>query len=264
MLEPETLLFWPRSHDEPASARSLIKNTLKMSSPRQLFYKNSEFVRLEVRLDKQVIRPLLPAFMKLTNECRGVFFVAKHQDCAFAEPYLEAGLLVEVKTILGVGFHFLWAVVDSDLAMILGRETLGVPKKKAQITWQDHQGVIDIQVQRRGETLFSAKLGRGKAQLDPLPVLGQRFYNVGGMASCFMLQTIWTYRSREEILAAEQLHTNGLDRGSWGGELQHLIDAPIQQTAQYSRSHIYGTRWLLPAGIAGPEWLAKSFELRYL
>src|SRR5262249_17028255 len=96
-----------------------------------------------------------------------------------------------------------WMLVDDDVALILGREALGYPKKLGEISLSIESSQARATVDRRGARLLEIEgrlLGAHKA---PPPMLGRRFCNVQGTIRLSLPRPL-SFTPREEILEARE------------------------------------------------------------
>lgn len=247
-------MYWPLKPGQQSTGLNFVKNTALMSDTNKLFYEKSDFLSFPIQLQATKIQSLLPMSLRSTGDA--IFFVAQHHSCAFGEGYNEAGLLVKVRTFFGTAYHFLWAVVDSEFGMHLGRDLLGVPKKLAQINVSDNS----VNITRKNSVGINFSFEVNEKTTNPDPVLGNRIVNVGGLGQFFLFQPLWTYKSPEKIIrsnnvvaSVNELRFDGLDL---------LLEAPLSLGQKFS-SDIYNSRTLLPVGFTGPQWMARNFNLRY-
>lgn len=103
-------------------------------------------------------------------------FVARYPETNFGSSYHEAALMVSCKFNGEPGALCLGMVVDDDVALILGREVYGFPKKMADIRLEVEGDRVEASVTRRGTTFLEieADLGGGLAQ-PQLPHAGPTF-----------------------------------------------------------------------------------------
>lgn len=246
--------IWPLKAGQKSTGWNFLKNTLLMSDPKKLFYEKSDFLSFSLKLDKNHIQSLLPLCLRTNGEA--IFFVVQHNSCAFGVAYKEAGLLIKVHTVFGTAYHFLWAVVDSEFGMHLGRDLLGVPKKMAQIEITDRT----VGIRRMNSVNIQINFDAKEETENPQPLLGKRMVNVGGLGQFFLFQPIWTYRSPEEILSSRNITLDTTDFKFDG--LEALVIGP-PASGRIFCSNIFNSRTLLPTGFTGPQWLARNFDLRY-
>lgn len=63
-------------------------------------------------------------------------FVANYPKTSFCPPYQEAGLFIHAECDGVEGRYCLAMPIDDDMAMAMGREVCGLPKKMADISFE--------------------------------------------------------------------------------------------------------------------------------
>jgi acetoacetate decarboxylase len=103
-------------------------------------------------------------------------FVAHYPKTNFGSEYREAALLVSCRYKETLGSLCFGIVVDDDVALILGREIFGFPKKMARISLEEAGDNITGRAERRGTEFLTidAKLGP-EADIPSMPQAGPTF-----------------------------------------------------------------------------------------
>jgi acetoacetate decarboxylase len=100
-----------------------------------------------------------------------------------------------------------WMVVTDDVALTVGRELLGYPKKLARIAFDFGSGAagteVRAEVERRGRIVLRLRGRIGEQVDDAPPMLGQRALNVRGSIGPFS-QRLVTFTPRERIVIAHR------------------------------------------------------------
>lgn len=146
--------------------------------PRQL-YRGAEYLVAEMRIDPRAAKRWLPASLRLDSDVAELF-TASFTDNAFESIYLEAGLFLRVRHWGRRAIHCPWMVVDDDVALILGRELLGYPKKLAELEWRRDGDRLETRCARRGSELVSMSATLGEP-IEPTPFLGRPHRNLIGI-----------------------------------------------------------------------------------
>ena len=146
--------------------------------PRRL-YRAARYLVAEMSIDPAAARRWLPAGLRLDSEV-GELFAASFADNAFGSVYLEAGIFLRVRHLGRRAIHCPWMVVDDDVALILGRELLGYPKKLAELQWLDDRDSIRVRCVRRGAELVRLDATLGAVVSSPPPFLGRPHRNLIG------------------------------------------------------------------------------------
>lgn len=158
-----------------------IREALRLAPPRGLLYRDAHYFTATVEVDPVAMRPWLPTGVRLATPHRADVFAAWFPDCTYGSVYHEAGVFVHIKTLGGrTGIHCPWMILDDDVALILGRELLGYPKKLGEIDWRLDSESISARASRRGHDLLSLRGDLGEALPDAPPILGRPHRNVTG------------------------------------------------------------------------------------
>ncbi len=127
----------------------------RRQNPAKVKYRNATFLSVTVPVDRERANTLLPAGVKMAEESTALVFIADYPWTNFNSTYREAALFLNVRHGPFRAAHCPWIVVDDDVALIGGRETLGFPKKIAEIDWAVTDGVVTASVRRRGVELLA-------------------------------------------------------------------------------------------------------------
>ena len=223
---------------------------------------NARFVVAEVPLHADAARRILPLGLHLASPPMGLFFVVDYRKPSFTRPYYEAGLLIGVRTWMGKGYHCCWMVVNDDTPMIFGRETLAYPKKMAQIQFDEQGDVVTARVERNGMELIALRARRSGPFNEPSPIFSAKTFNTGGIGQSLGLCPIWAFRLTEHVREAYTLDLELTLGDAPSDPLGSLIaGAPVRPRMVVE--DIAGARYLLPCGIAGPRWFARTFQTRF-
>lgn len=142
-------------------------------------YRGAEYLVAEMPIDPRVAERWLPRSLRLASDVADLF-TASFSDNAFGSVYLEAGVFLRVRHWGRTAIHCPWMVVDDDVALILGRELLGYPKKLARLEWDRDGDVLRTRCRRRGSQLLSMHATLGEVVASPPPFLGRPHRNLVG------------------------------------------------------------------------------------
>jgi len=152
--------------------------------------------------------------------------------------------------------------VDDDVALILGRECLGYPKKMGDISLSVQGDRIDARVDRSGTRLLEMSGELGETEERPPALLGQRTVNAWGLAG-MSLTKLLMFTPKEEILEARKVRLNIQVRGSEKDPL-HLLKVDHVLEARLYRTHIGAGRLPpIPVGVLTPLFLIRNWSLRF-
>lgn len=246
---------------EQPTVRSALGMLRRSFSRTHLQCRDARFVACDLPLHADRVRRLLPVGLRPSEPCMGTLFVVDYREPAFSPPYLEAALLLHVRTVFGRGMHCCWIVVDDDTPMIYGRETLAYPKKMATLTFEEEDDAVHATVTRRDRPLLTLEAWRAGPLDDPPPIFGAPTYNVGGIGTLLGINPIWRFSlvetPREAYHADIQLtlHDSPYD------PVQPLV-AGTPMRPRVMIADIAGATSFVPVGLAGPRWFARNYALR--
>ncbi|MBM7367269.1 acetoacetate decarboxylase family protein [Gordonia hydrophobica] len=162
--------------------RGSLRKALTLAPPNGLLYRDAHYFTATVEVDVAAMAPWLPSGVRAVSPGRADVFTAWFPDCTYGSVYHEAGIFVHIKTIGGrTGIHCPWMIVDDDVALILGRELLGYPKKLGEIEWTLGDSHLSATAARRGTDLVAMSGRLGDVIDDAPPILGRPHRNVTGI-----------------------------------------------------------------------------------
>lgn len=168
------------NHAKEYGVRGGVRQLMRLAPPRGMLYKDAHYLTATLEVDPKAMRRWLPPGIRLAEPARADLFTAWFPECTYGSVYHEAGLFVHIKTVGGTGIHCPWMILDDDVALILGRELLGYPKKLGEISWEIDGDRIEAHAARRGTTLIGMSGTLGEVLHDAPPILGRPHRNVTG------------------------------------------------------------------------------------
>ncbi|MDR7328144.1 MULTISPECIES: acetoacetate decarboxylase family protein [Catenuloplanes] len=232
----------------------------RRQNPAKVKYRNATFLSVTVPVDRERADNLLPAGVRMAQDSTALVFVADYPWTNFNSTYREAAIFFNVRHGPFRAAHCPWIVVDDDVALIGGRETLGFPKKLAEIDWAVADGVVTATVRRRGVELLSMTGTIGDEVARVPPIFNQPFRNVLGTLGMSVprLVTFSTVDEPIELRAADVRLTVG---GSYTDPLDTIISgAPLD--GHYRRVDMRVGRLPVPVGLVSPTFLIRTHPLR--
>ncbi|MGW6117829.1 acetoacetate decarboxylase family protein [Nocardia sp. NPDC055165] len=201
----------PADRTEGRSFQADMRRALAIGDPRRSLYRDAHYFSATVDIDPAAMKRWLPAGVRLTEPARADLFTACFPDNNFESPgYHEAGLFVHIKTVQGTGIHCPWMILDDDVALIMGRELLGYPKKLGEVDWTVTDTEIRAEASRRGNKLLTMGGRLGAVIADPPPILGRPHRNVVGLAGLFPAFVVG-FTPRERVIEVRQIEDFSLD-----------------------------------------------------
>lgn len=251
-------------NEKEHSIRGQLKILSKITRLKIKLWEDTNFVLVDVPLNPEETKKILPLFMCLDKPHRATLFIVKYTRTAFTGTYNEAALLVHVCTPLGKGVYCPWMIVNDDTAMIYGRELLGYPKKMAEIPFADDGNKIKTSLTRRGVEVLSIEAERVKKENHPAPVLQRKTFNIGGMWQSFTFNPIWLFKPREAI--HESYSANAvldIKHSDYDPVRSLIADYKNPLKARIVKTDIFGTRMMWPVGFTGMRLFGNTFNLRF-
>lgn len=144
-------------------------------------YRGAQYLTAVVEVDPFKMKPFLAPGIRLAKPYRADVFTAYFPDNVFGSVYHEAGVFVHIKTAAGTGIHCPWMILDDDVALIIGRELLGYPKKLGEIAWDVEGDSVRSAASRRGTQLLTMTGTLGEVLDDAPKILGRPHRNAMGL-----------------------------------------------------------------------------------
>jgi len=227
---------------------------------RRWVYRDAHYLVADVELDPDRARRFVPWPLRLATPPRANLFLAFFPHTAFGSVYREAGLFLDVTHLGRRAVYSPWMLVDDDVALILGRELLGYPKKLGEFTWQLDGDRISASAHRRGHTLITMTGTLGASIATPPPILGRPHRNIRASAGIAIPKVI-AFSPKErvcDVRAAELAVT------ITGSERDPLHEMGLGRVlgARLHRVDLGGAMPPLPVGAVSPLAYAKHLLLR--
>jgi acetoacetate decarboxylase len=137
---------------------------VKFGSRPKTFY-NAEMLHVYWETKNEIIQRILPPPLQPVSRPLVHAFVAHYPATSFCPSYREAALFVLAEYKGEVGEYCLSMPISDDIAMGMGREICGFPKKLADIEIKKSGDQIEGTVGRHGISFFSVKANL-KGQLN--------------------------------------------------------------------------------------------------
>lgn len=212
--------------------RNAISEWRKLGVGEKFFWHDARMVFVELPVDGSKVRNWLPWPLSLDKPARATLFIAHYPDMTFAPPYQEAALLLHVRLGEVVrAVHYPWIVLNNDRGLILGREMLGLPKKMAEISFNETDEGFTGTVHRHGCELIRIEGKKGPPVAKPPAGLGQRTINVRGMLNLLSPAHLLMFNPIEEVNSCQELtHVKVQVRSSEDDPIGIVSGEPIRAT----------------------------------
>lgn len=237
-----------------------LQRAFRLADPRQSLYRDAHYFTATVEIDPERVQQWLPVGVRPSEPAVADVFTAWFPDCNYGSVYHEAGLFLHVKTLQGTGIHCPWMILDDDVALILGRELLGYPKKLGRIDWSLDGDAIAATASRRGHRLIEMTGRLGETIPDPPPILARPHRNVVGASGLFPSWLVG-FTPREDVVEVRRVEDFDLRIG--GSERDPLDQMGIGRVldARLHRVDLFGG-WVPPLPLRPMSPLYAMSRLR--
>jgi len=222
-------------------------------------WKHARVLTMEVPIEPDP--GCLPTGLRLTEPRRAMIFVADYPETTFGSVYMEAAVVFRAR--LGpVGVNFCpWMLVDDDVALILGREYLGYPKKMGEIELVIEGDDLRATVRRKGVTLIEARGTVGSEDPTPPPFIAGKLANAWGPIG-LTLQRLLGKTASEEIHQAHHASVELAIQDSEYDPISEFRIGPIQEARLYDVS-FGGGGMPIPLIPIDPSFVFRNWALRF-
>lgn len=228
-----------------------------------VLWKNAEFLMMDVPLNKDLAKAILPCGLWPTDPAMGTLVVVNYPVFPYGLPYHEALLMIHVKSVFGEGWHCAWILVDSDTALIPGRELLGYPKKMGTFSYTRKKDGISASVTRRGVKLFSVNAKRGAKEEKPAPVLGRKTFNVGGLGQMYIASPLILFKVKEDIHESYRATADLKLDYSMFDPIAEIISGPPVNARMAKIDIVDSSYYFILWWTGGRDWFLNTFNMRF-
>lgn len=221
---------------------------------------------VSVPINPRAAERVLPRGVSLTDPPTGTLYTAFATRVAWGYPYLEAALFIRVRTLAGHGMWCSWMVVDSDTALALGRELLGMPKKMAAIAFERNGDGVTASVRRHGADLFTMEAQDLVRDGVPRPATHNpvRTFAAGSLGQLFFWSPVWMWKGDAQLKESYSGRMSLALEDSPYDPIRALVgdfENPLE--ARVNCTDTWGTRFMIPVGFAGLRWFVNTWDLRF-
>jgi acetoacetate decarboxylase len=232
-----------------------------MMAPGEWIYRDAHYLVADVELDARVAARLVPWPLQLATPPRAQVFTGFFPTNTFGSVYREAGVFIEVRhRRQSRAIYAPWMLVDDDVALIVGRELLGYPKKLGALTWEHAGDRIRAVAWRRGHELIVMEGTLGARITAPPPILGRPHRNIRA-TSGVMLPKILAFTPRERVVEVRHAELEVRIGGSERDPLHEMGFGRVLG-ARLHRVDLGGGMPPLPIGAISPVAFARQLLLR--
>ena len=246
---------------EPATPpRSVLRRLAELIAPGDWVYRDAHYLVADVELDPEIAARWVPRPLRLASPARGQVFMAFFPTTTFGSVYREAGVFLDVMHGRRRAVFSPWMLVDDDVALILGREMLGYPKKLGELTWELDGDRIRATARRRGHDLLRMEGTLGAPLAAPPPMLGRPHRNLRSTIGVSIPKLI-AFTPRERAVSVREAR---LEVELGGSERDPLHELGLGRVlgARLHRVDLGGALPPLPVAAVSPLAYARYLLLR--
>ena len=241
---------------------NMFKEMQKLQGDARWVWTNASILAVDVEVDAKVAASRLPAGLRLTRPARATIFVGDYPETSFGAIYREAAVLLHVKLGFSDAVHCPWMLVDDDVALILGREYLGCPKKMGEMSLSVEEGNVRATVDRKGTRLLDIGGSVGDEDPDAPPMVGRQWANVWSLVGLTVPKVI-RFTPPEEVISARTADVTLEVTGSEYAPLQELGLGSVLGARLYRSNFGGGKRLPVPVLPVRPMYNFRNWALRY-
>jgi acetoacetate decarboxylase len=231
-----------------------------MMAPGGWVYRDAHYLVADMDVDPAAARRWVPWPLRPADPAGALLFLAWFPDNTFGSVYREAGLLLHVQHCHKDAVYSPWMIVDDDVALILGRELLGYPKKMGEIDFHLDGNRVSAVATRRGAELVRMEGTLGERVVAPPPMLGRPHRNVRASLGLAVPKVI-AFTPREEMIEVRRASLAVTVGGSERDPLAELGFGRIRAAYLY-RVNLAGSLPPVPVAAVSPLWFVRQWLLR--
>ena len=223
---------------------------------------NAPVLAVDLELGAEAAARILPGGLRPIRPAKATLFVGDYQETSFKVCYREVGLLVHAKLGLEGIVHCPWILVDDDVALILGREFLGFPKKLGQISLRIEGDRVRSTVDRKGQRLLDIHGRLGEEVSDPPPMMGRSWVNVWNLLG-LSVPKLLRFTLPEQISSCRSVEATVDIRGTVADPLHELQLGKVLGARLYRTSFGSADKLPMPVLPATPGYIFRNWALRH-
>jgi acetoacetate decarboxylase len=231
-----------------------------MLAPGDWLYRDAHYLVADMEIDGPAARRWVPSPLRLASPARASIFTGWFPTNTFGSVYREAGLFLHVEHGRKRAIFSPWMLVDDDVALILGRELLGYPKKMGTIDFHLDGDRVSGVASRRGTELVRMEGTLRERVESPPPMLGRPHRNVRSSLGLSVPKVI-AFTPREEAIEVRRAE---LDVSIGGSERDPLSQLGFGRVlaAYLHRVNLGASFPPVPAALVSPVWFLRQWLLR--
>jgi len=167
---------------EGGSAMGFLKTSEEIAKIyRETFdFYDAEMLTVFWETKPEIVKRLLPPPLQPSKRPLAVAFVANYPRTNFGVSYLESALFLRAEFNGGEGNYCLAMPVTNDMALVLGREMIGYPKKIGNIHFNRRGKDVEGLTERHGVRFFQVRAElTGKFNVEDAQSIFTEVFNLG-------------------------------------------------------------------------------------
>jgi acetoacetate decarboxylase len=237
-----------------------LKQLSKMLAPGDWLYRDAHYFAAEMEIDPSAARRWVPRPLRLASPAVATIFTAWFPHNTFGSVYSEAGLFLHVQHRWTRALYSPWMLVDDDVALILGRELLGYPKKMGTIEFAIHGDEIRGVASRLGTELVRMEGTLCERIDDPPPMLGRPHRNVRASLGV-ALPKVLAFTPKEQAIEVRRAEVKVIVGGSERDPLAELGFGRVLRSCLH-RVNLGASGIPIPCGGVSPISFLRHWLLR--
>jgi acetoacetate decarboxylase len=223
-------------------------------------YEDAHYLVADMDVDPDAARRWVPFPLRLAKPATASLFTAWFPSNTFGSRYREAGLFLHVEHLGRRAVFSPWMLVDDDVALIVGRELLGYPKKMGTIDFEVDGDRVRGVAERRGVEVVRMEGTLGERVVDPPPILGRPHRNVRASMGIALPKVI-AFTPREHPIEVRRATLRVSVGNSERDPLSELGFGAIR-AAYLHRVNLGGALPPVPVSGVNPVWYLRQWLLR--
>lgn len=223
-------------------------------------YRDAQYLSCEVSVDRASAHRWVPAPLRLTEPATATIFTAFFPNNLLGSVYREAGLFLHVEHRKTRALFCPWMIVDDDVALVLGRELLGYPKKLGTIRFHQEGDRIVAAASRRDQSILRMEGVLGAPLSDAPPFLGRPHRNVA-VGLGLGLPRLLAFTPRERPIEVRSVDLTLVVSDAPRDPISALGIGVVRR-AYFHRVDLGGRVPPIPLARVSPLWLIDNLSLR--
>ena len=167
---------------EPLRFTSLYEEWKSLALGRTNMMDRAKVLTIDVEVDPIKAKKWLPLGLKLDPSNSATIYIANFdQPTSFGSCYSEVAIIFHCRFMGFKVRHFSWMLVDDDVALLVGRELMGIPKKIGEFKIDLDSDHKEIEITRKGSKILKVTGFSKEKEFNPPPILDYLHLNLKGM-----------------------------------------------------------------------------------